>query len=310
MRHCFACIRGKRPAPKSKMSSERASRLTIIAPVALAFLLFGLLPTLAMADPSTHEHIETTSKSVWAGARVRFFLQIGPTSTCITRLGRSERTLRNASRFDWIEITVDTSPSAAPGGHAISLTCGTSRPVRLRLTILQKPNLAHYAPLNPRLHIFGTHRRPLTAEEATSEARARWLREGSQILSRYRSGQCTDWAAQKRPDIIQRVNEALFISELLHRPAPPELGPAKNWPTAAAAVGFIVSDQPTVGSLVVWDGGIENADPTNGHIGYVESVSPTTSTFTDSSMNVGGLYNMAYETLSSDPISGRSFILP
>jgi surface antigen len=101
------------------------------------------------------------------------------------------------------------------------------------------------------------------------------------------------WAAQ-----LQGVTE------------PAQLGDAYTWATAAAAVGFQVSELPVPGALVVWQPNVEGAGEETGHVGYVESVSPDGSTFSTSEENFGGVFLMGYRTLSTTPVAGRSFILP
>jgi surface antigen len=145
-------------------------------------------------------------------------------------------------------------------------------------------------------------------EEALAIARKRWEEGGQEFLAGFRSGQCTDWAAQKRPDLVERVYEATVVAELLHRDPPVQLGVAQTWGAAAESVGMTVSDSPAAGALVVWQEGVEGANPETGHIGYVESVATDGSTLSTSEMNVGAPYQMGYRTLFSTPVQGRSFI--
>lgn len=67
-------------------------------------------------------------------------------------------------------------------------------------------------------------------------------------------GQCTYWAAQMRPDIAASVS-----------------GNAWYWGTAAANAGFTVNGSPTVGSIAVFQPGVEGAWGA-GHVAYVTSV--------------------------------------
>jgi surface antigen len=149
-----------------------------------------------------------------------------------------------------------------------------------------------------------------TEAEAVAIARRRWESEGQEILNGYRNGQCTDWASQKRPDVIERVFEATVVAEVLRRPRPLQLEGAQTWAAAARGVGMTVSNLPAVGALVVWQEGVEGANPLTGHVGYVESLTEDGSTFSTSEMNFGAPYQMGYRTLSSLPVEGRSFIWP
>jgi surface antigen len=149
------------------------------------------------------------------------------------------------------------------------------------------------------------------AAEAASQAHERWIREGAAILADFTgSGQCTEWAAKKRPDLIQKVFEGWWAAELQRVRGPPMFGAAAEWPTSAAAVGYQISEDPAPGALVVWQPGVEGASEESGHVGYVESVSPDGSTFSTSEENFGELFAMGYRTLSATPVTGRSFILP
>jgi surface antigen len=152
---------------------------------------------------------------------------------------------------------------------------------------------------------------PIGPTEAAAMARERWAKEGTAILGDFNgSGQCTEWAAQKRPDLIQRIYEADWAAQLQEVQEPPMLGAAFEWPTSAVAVGFQISELPVQGALVVWQPNVEGASEESGHVGYVESVSPDGSTFSTSEENFGGLFLMGYRTLSTTPVAGRSFILP
>jgi surface antigen len=272
------------------------------------------LPTLSAA---ASESLPTkvvplkSEKAVKAGERVRFFLTIDHIATCSVHLNGSVRRLNNAARFDQIDVDVDIPPRAKPGKYQLTLRCSGAAPVRLFMTVHTTSHVAKKLTwFGKGLSVFGTHVRPLTSEEAAHKAHERWLAEGAAILTRWRSGQCTDWAVQKRPDVVQRVFEARVVAELMKTTPPGWPRAAQDFAATAASVGMTVSEWPTTGALVVWQEGVEGAAAKTGHIGYVESVSADGSTFSDSSMNVGGLYKMGYKTRSSTPVPGRLFIWP
>lgn len=252
-----------------------------------------------------------SEKTVEAGDRVRFFATVDRVDTCAVHLNGSVRWLDHAAPFDRVEVSVDVPPRAKPGTYSIVLRCSGSAPVRLRMTVHSTRHAAKaLTSFGKGLNVFGAHVRPLSNEEAMLEAHERWLAEGAAILAGYRSGQCTDWAAQKRPDVVQRVFEAGVVAELLKTTPPGPLGNAQNWAAGAAGVGMTVSQWPMTGALVVWQEGVEGAAAGTGHIGYVEPVSADGSTFSDSSMNVGGLYRVGYRTRPGTPVPGRLFIWP
>jgi surface antigen len=68
-------------------------------------------------------------------------------------------------------------------------------------------------------------------------------------------GECTYWAAQMRPDIGNSVS-----------------GNAAYWATSAANAGFLVNGQPVVGSVAVFQPGVEGAWGA-GHVAYVVATS-------------------------------------
>jgi len=251
-------------------------------------------------------------KLVKAGHRVRFFLRVNHAPSCSAHLAGIGRRLPHAARFDVVEVFADIPSKAKPGVYPLVVSCADGgAPVQLRLVVIKADrNAGSTTAIGRDLAIIGFHVRRLSFEEARTRAHERWLKEKPVLLALYATGQCTDWAAQKRPDIVQSFYEETFASELLNRPRPEPLGEAKHWSVAAAALGFTVSDRPVAGALVVWDAGVEGAAAATGHLGYVESVSADGSIFSVSSMNVGGPYRMGYGTLSAVPVQGRSFILP
>jgi surface antigen len=68
-------------------------------------------------------------------------------------------------------------------------------------------------------------------------------------------GECTDWALDRRPDLVGKVT-----------------GDAWTWTNQAITAGLRVSKTPTQGALMVLQPGILGADATAGHVAYVESV--------------------------------------
>ena len=70
---------------------------------------------------------------------------------------------------------------------------------------------------------------------------------------------CTCYAHERRPDLTTITT-----------------GDAKYWIGEAEAAGYPTGTEPRVGAIVVFQPGVQGADPTKGHVAYVESVhSPT-----------------------------------
>jgi surface antigen len=111
------------------------------------------------------------------------------------------------------------------------------------------------------------------------------------------SGECTDWALYRRPDLAGVVS-----------------GNAQNWTAGARAAGRTVSKTPSQGALMVLQGGVMGASVSTGHVAYVESVqrdaygNPTS--FVVSEQNWNGIRTPTTRTIqvSSLPASGVDFI--
>jgi len=143
------------------------------------------------------------------------------------------------------------------------------------------------------------------ATQAAAQATQWWQANGVKLMTVFRNGQCTDWVSRKRPDVVERVEEASLVAKLLHRPFPKVDFTAKNWAKLAELGGLKVGTTPTVGAIAVWQPGVEGAKKT-GHVGYVESVAG--GSFTVSEENFGKAYVVGKRTLPAAPLAGRLFI--
>ena len=85
------------------------------------------------------------------------------------------------------------------------------------------------------------------------------------------------------------------------------LGNGAEWNENAEAKGYKVTNKPVAGSAVVFEAYVPGADPTYGHVAFVEHVYPDGS-FLISEMNISGEYIMAWRHLS--PTEGMSFVIP
>ena len=105
------------------------------------------------------------------------------------------------------------------------------------------------------------------------------------------SGECTDWALDRRPDLRSIVS-----------------GNAQNWTAQARNAGRPVSKTPTQGSVMVLQGGVMGAFSGTGHVAYVESVNATS--FVISEQNWNGIRYSTTRTIqiSSLPSTGVDFI--
>jgi surface antigen len=99
-----------------------------------------------------------------------------------------------------------------------------------------------------------------------------WNVNATAILSTFHNGQCTQWAAQKRSDIVQRSVIEMVSQELAHNQ--PEFSgnwSARYWATNAAAAGIPTGAAPKPGAIAVFQPGVDGAG-NQGHVGYVQRI--------------------------------------
>ena len=114
------------------------------------------------------------------------------------------------------------------------------------------------------------------------------------------SGECTDWALYRRPDLAGKVT-----------------GNAQDWAGQARTAGYRVSKVPIEGAVMVLRGGVLGANLTTGHVAYVESVqrdaNGNATSFLVSEQNWNGIRSSTAQTIqvSSLPANrdGVDFIL-
>jgi len=101
---------------------------------------------------------------------------------------------------------------------------------------------------------------------------------------------CTGYAWFMRPDL------------------PQDLGHARDWAWKAARAGFPVDGKPRVGDIAVFPPGYPGADPTLGHVAYVNAVySPTSFNVTE--RNYGAGYGKCSVATRPRPISTSGGVL-
>jgi surface antigen len=114
--------------------------------------------------------------------------------------------------------------------------------------------------------------------QAHAQAQSEWdTTDGTRVLSSFRTGQCTDWTAQKRSDIVERVwveHEARALLGLEPEHSAYAVNwTAKYWDDNARAAGLRVGARPRRGAIAVFEPGAANASRRTGHVAYVEKVS-------------------------------------
>ena len=104
----------------------------------------------------------------------------------------------------------------------------------------------------------------------------------------YAYGNCTYWAYLRR----QQIGEII----------PTTWGNANTWATRAQADGYVVDHTPSYGSIM------QTTFGALGHVAFVESVDPTTGSWTISEMNVVGWDVLDNQTMTAAQASLYSFI--
>lgn len=284
---------------------------TLLKLIASATAAFTAVAAAGVGDAGATPKVNLlrSTESARPGDTATFSFAVDGVKRC-TLIAPGDRQTAITSQADRVTFSFTVSPSAKPGRRWVIAACAGVAPQKFPLTILspradsggiQAAVVPDAAPVQVQPLAA-----PATPEQAA--ARAWWTDGGSKMLAVFRTGQCTDWASSKRPDIIERIEEAAYVADRLGKPFPDVDFVAKNWATLAKAAGMTISDTPVAGAIVVWQPGVEGASPDSGHVGYVESVGK--GTFTTSEENVGAPYVMGHRTLSSAPVGGRVFIEP
>ena len=99
-----------------------------------------------------------------------------------------------------------------------------------------------------------------------------WTVNHSALMAALQNGQCIEWTADKRPDIIRRGMEAIVARELAqHRPEYLGDWSARYWARYAARAGIPTGRVPKRGAVAVFQPGVLGAAPA-GHVAYVQKV--------------------------------------
>jgi hypothetical protein len=125
-----------------------------------------------------------------------------------------------------------------------------------------------------------------------------WVVNHGAINRLFNNGECTEWAARKRPALVREMIQARIAYEVQHRL--PEILPnlnARYWPADASAASVATGTLPVRGALVALQPGVLWAGP-RGHIAYVERVYRDGS-FQISQMNARFRYRVTHERLPS-----------
>ena len=107
-------------------------------------------------------------------------------------------------------------------------------------------------------------------------------------------GQCTYYVFNRMAQVGTPIGHSM-------------MGNAAEWPSYARSYGYSVSNSPSAGSAIVFQQGLAGADPTYGHVAFVEAVNADGSVYI-SEMNVRGLNVISYRTISASVAAQATYI--
>lgn len=107
-------------------------------------------------------------------------------------------------------------------------------------------------------------------------------------------GQCTYYVFNRMAQVGTPIGHSM-------------MGNAAEWPSYARSYGYSVSHSPSAGSAIVFQQGLAGADPTYGHVAFVEAVNADGSVYI-SEMNVRGLNVISYRTISASVAAQATYI--
>lgn len=107
-------------------------------------------------------------------------------------------------------------------------------------------------------------------------------------------GQCTYYVFNRMAQVGTPIGHSMMSN-------------AAEWPSYARSYGYSVSHSPSAGSAIVFQQGLAGADPTYGHVAFVEAVNADGSLYI-SEMNVRGLNVISYRTISASVAAQATYI--
>jgi surface antigen len=300
--------------------------------LAAVFACASAFPAAAQAEPPITLASGLT-REVRPGAHLTFTVRAADAGTCTLRVGGAHATAK-VSGAARVSFSFRVATRAAAGTSRVSVTCppvrtqrGTLRvkrirgagrtgralisgPIRIAVVARSRPNTPPPVASDPN-RVAGGAVTPASLSEADALARARadWNAYGAGYLAVFRNGQCTDWAAQKRPDIVERATVRVWADHLMGLP---DLGISWNggsWDDMARAARMAVGTVPRAGAVVIFDPGVLGTSAATGHIAYVEAVGDD-GTFTISEMNAPLPWQVTYRTIRTAAVAqgGISFV--
>jgi len=261
-------------------------RLAVLVAFCIAL---GLAPSAAQAADLA---LTTRSAPARPGQLVKLRATAPAASTCVLRVDAQRLRVTTPSTQRFV-ISGRVSRRARPGSHSLSLSCSAQR-ARTRVKVARSAgNRKARGKLFGQLRISAVASSPAPgAEQASSGATAStqptstapfprpllpasvqaqlwWTTKAVAILTSFRNGQCTDWAQQRRPDILQNGYTRRF--DLVGLASVVTSWDARHWMQLAQQAGLPVGRSPVVGAIVVYQPGYYGTGSA-GHVAVVEAV--------------------------------------
>jgi surface antigen len=136
-----------------------------------------------------------------------------------------------------------------------------------------------------------------------------WTVNQTAIMNLLQNGECTEWAAEKRPDVLQRIVQHMVAVELEQQQGEILTGlDARYWAIQVSSAGMRTGRKPAAGSLIVFQPDVLYAGD-DGHIAFVERVLKG-GKLRISEMHAPSLHQVSYRTLpaSAARLAGVRFI--
>ena len=137
-----------------------------------------------------------------------------------------------------------------------------------------------------------------------------WTVNQSAIMGLFQNGECTAWAAYKRPDVVHAIVVHMVGAELAAGDTNEILSglDARDWARQASAAGLRIGRKPAARTLMVFQPDVLNAGD-DGDIAYVERVERS-GKIRVSEMHAPWLYEVSYRTLPAPAwrLAGVRFI--
>jgi surface antigen len=269
-----------------------------------------------------------TDRVAHPGERVNVTVGAAGAATCTASVGGA-RTTVSAAGAARVVVSFRVARRARAGRYRLSISCPPRPTLRVVLRIgrarggrIARSPLDGAISVTPVASSRPASRQPATPvatapaagapmsdADALALAQRYWTTYGGAYLAAFHNGQCTDWAEQKRPDIVERATVRLWADHYMGL-----LDTAVNWnggfwDDTARAARLSVGTEPRAGAAVTFDPGTMGAGATTGHIAYVESVNGD-GTFTISEMNAPYPFQVTSRTIPVSAIAqgGIAFV--